>query len=90
MVVYMSLEVQVDSDFTVACCEALLGRIAARLRRDAAPDGLLCFDEFRKLTGSIGRIPRGMRTVPVGQIGGSVGRCSGFGRDFLPAKESGK
>jgi hypothetical protein len=27
-----------------------------------------------------------MRTVPVGQIGGSVGRCSEFDGDFLPAK----
>ena len=88
MVGYMSLEEQVDRDFTVARRKALLGRIAARLRRDAAPEGLLCFDEFRKLTGSIGRFHRGMRTVPVGQIGGSVGRCSEFGRDFLPAKAS--
>jgi hypothetical protein len=29
-----------------------------------------------------------MRTVPVAQIGGSVGRCSEFDRDFMPAKES--
>ena len=29
-----------------------------------------------------------MRTVPVRQIGGSVGRCSEFDRDFMPAKES--
>jgi hypothetical protein len=29
-----------------------------------------------------------MRTVPVGQIGGSVGRCSEFDGDFLPAKPS--
>jgi hypothetical protein len=29
-----------------------------------------------------------MRTVPVGQIGGSTGRCSEFDRDFMPAKAS--
>ena len=29
-----------------------------------------------------------MRTVSVGQIGGSVGRCSNFDRDFLPAEAS--
>jgi hypothetical protein len=34
------------------------------------------------------RIYRGMRTVPVGQIRGSVGRCSEFDGDFLPAKAS--
>ena len=27
-----------------------------------------------------------MRTVPVGRIGGSVGRCSEFDRGFMPAK----
>ena len=29
-----------------------------------------------------------MRTVPLRQIGGSVGRCSEFDRDFMPAKAS--
>ena len=29
-----------------------------------------------------------MRTVPVAQIGGSVGRCSEFDRDFMPARAS--
>ena len=29
-----------------------------------------------------------MRTVPVAQIGGSVGRCSEFDRDFLPVRAS--
>jgi hypothetical protein len=88
MVGYMSLEEQVDRDFTVARRKALLGRIAARLRRDTASDRLLCFDEIRKIPGAIGRIYRGMRTVPVAQIGGSVGRCSEFDRDFMPAKGS--
>jgi len=29
-----------------------------------------------------------MRTVPVGRIGGSVGRCSEFDRGFMPARAS--
>ena len=29
-----------------------------------------------------------MRTVPVAQIGGSVGRCSEFDKDFMPTKAS--
>ena len=29
-----------------------------------------------------------MRTVPVKLIGGSVGRCSEFDRDFMPARAS--
>jgi hypothetical protein len=89
MVGYMSLEEQVDKDFTLARRKALVGRIGARLRRrDAASDGLLCFDDVRKIPGAVGRIHRGLRTVPVGQIGGSVGRCSEFDRDFMPARES--
>ena len=36
----------------------------------------------------MGSIDRGMRTVLVRQIGGSVGRCSGFDRDFMPTKAS--
>ncbi len=90
MVGYMSLEEQVDKDFAVARRKALVGRIGTRLRReDATSDGLLlCFDDLRKVPEAIGRIHRGMRTVPVGQIGGSVGRCSEFDRGFMPARAS--
>jgi len=45
-------------------------------------------NQARKIPGAVGRIYRGMRTVPVGRIGGSVGRCSEFDRDFMPAKAS--
>ena len=82
------LEEQVDKDFGVARRKALLGQISARLRRDAAPSRLLCFDNLGKIPGASARVYRGMRTVPVGQIGGSVGRCSEFDRDFMPAKAS--
>ncbi len=88
MVGYMSVEEQVDKDFSLARRKALLGRIGARLRRDTASGGLLCFDDLRKIPGAMGRIHRGMRTVPVGQIAGSVGRCSEFDRDFMPARAS--
>ena len=89
MVGYMSLEEQVDKDFTLARRKALLGRLGARLRRrDSTWDGLLCFDDLRKIPGARGRIYRGMRTVPLGQIGSSVGRCSEFDRDFMLTKAS--
>ena len=88
MVGYMSAEEQVDADFSRARRRAPLGRIRARLRRDTAPDGLLCFDDVRKVPGAVGRVYRGTRTVPVGQIGGSVGRCSDFDRNFMPARTS--
>jgi hypothetical protein len=77
------LEEQVDRDFRVARRRALPRRIGARLRRDAASDKLLCFDEVTKIHGAVGRVYRGMKTVPVGQIGGSVGRCSGGERSYL-------
>jgi hypothetical protein len=88
MVGYMSLEEQVDKDFSRARRRALLRRIGARLQRDSASGGLLCLDDVRKIPAAIGTIYRGIRTVPVGQIGGSVGRCSEFDRDFMPAKAS--
>jgi hypothetical protein len=89
MVGYMSLEEQVDKDFSLARRKVLLGRIRSRLRRDAASDGLLCFDDLRKIPeAAVGRINRGVRTVPVEQIRGSVGRCSEFDRGFMPARAS--
>jgi hypothetical protein len=88
MVGHMNLEVQVDADFSRARRKALLRRVRARLQRDNASEGLFCFDDLRKIPGAMGRIHRGMRTVPVRQIGGSVGRCSEFDRDFMPAKAS--
>jgi hypothetical protein len=88
MVSYMSLEEQEDKDFSRAHRRALLQHVGARLQRDSASGGLLCFDDVRKIPGTIGRIYRGMRTVPVAQIGGSVGRCTEFDRDFMPAKHS--
>lgn len=89
MVGYMSLEAQVDADFSRARRRALLRRMWSRMRSDNATDGLLvCFDDLRKIPGAYAQINRGMRTVPVDQIGGSVGRCSEFDRDFMPATGS--
>jgi len=87
MVGYMSLEEQVDKDFSLARRKALLGRVGAWLRRDNPSEWLLlCFDDLGKIPGAAGRILRGMRTVPLSQIGGSVGHCSEFDGDFMPAK----
>jgi hypothetical protein len=89
MVGYMSLEEQVDADFSRARRRALLKRMRARLRRDNAPEGLLlCFDALGKVPGASAQVYRGMRTVLVSQIGGSVGRCPEFDSDFMPAKAS--
>ena len=84
----MTLEEQVDAYFSRARRKALLRRTRTHLQRDSASNRLLCFDELRKIPGASARVYRGMRTVPVGQIGGSVGRCSEFDRDFMPARAS--
>jgi hypothetical protein len=89
MVGYMSLEEQVDADFSRARRRALLRQVRTRLRRDNASEWLLlCFDDLRKIPGASARVYRGMRTVLVSQIGGSVGRCSEFDGGFMPAKAS--
>jgi hypothetical protein len=88
MVGYMSLEEQVDADFTRARRRALLRQVRTRLRRDNTSNLLLCFDDLRMIPGASARVYRGMRTVLVSQIGGSVGRCSEFDGDFMPAKAS--
>jgi hypothetical protein len=88
MVGHTTLEEQVDADFTRARRRALLRRMRTRLRRAAASNRLLCFDEIRKILGAVGRVHRGTRTVAVAQIVGSVGRCSEFDRDFMPARAS--
>ena len=88
MVGYMSLEEQVDADFSRARRRALLRRVRTWPQRGNASNQLLCFDELRKFPGAMGGIHRGLRTVPVAQIGGSVGRCSEFDRDFMPTRTS--
>ena len=88
MVGYMSLEEQVDVDFTRARRRAFLRRLMARLRNGPASDGLPCFEDFRKKLGVVGGIRVGRRVVRVERIVGSVGRSSEFDRIFLPAKAS--
>ena len=58
------------------------------MQRGNASIQLLCFDDLRRIPGALGRIHRGIRTVRVDQIGGSVGRSSEFDRDFMPARAS--
>jgi hypothetical protein len=88
MVGHMSVLEQVDADFSGARRRALLRRMAARLRRDTASGGLPCFDDVKRASGAVGWIQRGTRTVPVGQISDSVGRCSEFDKAFMPLKMS--
>jgi hypothetical protein len=89
MVGYMSLEEQVDADFSRARRRALLRQVRTGLRRDNTSEWqLLCFDDLGRIPWASARVYRGTRTVPLSQIGGSVGRCSEFDGDFMPAKAS--
>src|SRR5215212_9248569 len=83
----MSLEEQVDADFSRARRRAFLHRLSARLGGDSAPDPLLCFEEVRRKHGATGGIRLGRRTVRSADIVGSVGRCSEFDGAFLPGGE---
>jgi hypothetical protein len=88
MVGYMSLEEQVDADFTHARRRAFFRRLMARLRNGPASDGLPCFEDLRRKLGMVDVIRVGRREVCVERIAGSVGRCSEFDRVFLPTKAS--
>ena len=88
MVRYMSIEEQVDKDFSVALRRAFLRRMKARVRRTSNSDQLPCFDEVRAALGANARIHLGRRVVEVAKIAGSVGRCAEFDRGFLPARAS--
>lgn len=87
MVGYMSLEEQVDADFTQARRRVFLRHISARLRKGPIPNRLPCFEEARRRLGAVGGVRRGRRTVRLIDIVGSVGRCSEFDGVFLPLRE---
>jgi hypothetical protein len=86
MVDYMSLEEQVDADFTRAHRKAFLRRLVGKLRRGSAYGARLpCFDEVRRKLGAAGGLRLGRKVVRAANIVGSVGRCSEFDGAFLPA-----
>src|SRR5215216_3747489 len=87
MISYMSLEEQVDADFSRARRRAFLHRLSARLRGDLTSERLPCFEEIRRKLGAAGGLRLGRRSVRLSDIAGSVGRCSEFDGAFLPGGE---
>ncbi len=83
---YMSIEEQVDADFTRARQRAFLLRIQARLRGDPSSTSTLSFEEIRRALEVSNKVRIGQRAVPVERIVGSVGRYGEFDRAFLPTK----
>src|SRR3712207_3956323 len=88
MIRYMSIEEQVDKDFERVRRRALLRRVRAWLRKDVCSEFLPSFEEARRMLGGFVQVPRGIRTVPVAKIVGSVGRTRDFDEAFLPTRAS--
>jgi hypothetical protein len=62
--------------------------MGAWLRKDVCSDFLPSFEEARRVLGGFIQVPRGIRTVPVAKIVGSVGRARDFDKAFLPTRAS--
>jgi hypothetical protein len=84
MIELMSLEEQVERDFSAARWRAFRGRLAGWLRHDAHRDTLLDFEAFRR--GAMNRVVRGRMNVEVARIVGSVGRHRDYDGAFMPVR----
>jgi hypothetical protein len=85
---YVGVREQVDKDFHRALIKASLRRWIARLRRRTHDERLLSFEEAKRAWVCSSQAYRGMRTVEVEKIAGSVGRYKDFDGSFLPRKKS--
>jgi hypothetical protein len=88
MIGYVSVDEQVDKDFYRALTRASLRRWKDRLLRKCARERLLSFDEAKDALVGWSQAYRGIRTVEVEKITGSVGRYRDFDESFLPLKAS--
>jgi hypothetical protein len=80
----MNLEDQVDLDFTLARRRARLGRLKALLLRRSTRATLLSPEELRRTVPASGAMYRGIRTVEVSRIVGSLGKHNQFDQNFMP------
>ena len=74
------------NDFQRAHRQAALQQIVARLR--GKPIELLSYEQVAQQLRLTGRAARGLQTISLAAIVGTVGRCSDFTRSFLPRKGS--
>jgi hypothetical protein len=65
MIPYMSLNEQVDADFTRARRRACLQALVARVRREHTSNRLLSFDDVRRERVANNRLYRGTKVVVV-------------------------
>jgi hypothetical protein len=73
-----------DPDYSSARTKAFFNSVLARLA--GRPNRLLSFDQVKDKLTLRGSVYRGLRTVPVKSIVGSVDRYRDFDRAFLPAQ----
>jgi hypothetical protein len=88
MIPYMTLNEQVERDFTRARRRARLRAAVTSIRREHTSNRLLSFDDVRRELVANNRLHRGTRVVEIDEIVGSVGRWRDFDRSFLPARAS--
>src|SRR5215203_2237523 len=75
---YFGVREQVDKDFHGALLKASLRRWKARLRGNNRHERLLSFEEVKRAWVRWSQSYRGMRTVEIERIVGSVGRWRDF------------
>ena len=88
MIGYVGVDEQVDRDYHRALRKASLHRLRDRVLRRSAHGYALSFEEAKSALRLWSQVYRGMRTVEVEKIVGSVGRCRDFDESFLPVKVS--
>jgi hypothetical protein len=87
MIGCVSVQVQGDKDFKRALLKASVRRWKTRLRWDSDHERLLSFDEAKGALSHWSQVYRGMRTVELEKVIGSVGRYKDFDGSFLPNKK---
>jgi hypothetical protein len=88
MIGYVGVEEQVDRDFHRALRRASIHRLRDWVLRRSAHSHVASFDEARGKLTRWSQVYRGIRTVEVDKISGSVGRCKDFDPAFMPVKVS--
>ena len=85
---YVTMEEQVDFDFTRVHRKAFLRRMQARIFGDPASTRMRSFEGLSNELGAFNRVHLGKRVVAVEKIVGSVGRFGDFDQTFLPTRGS--
>lgn len=88
MIGYVGVDEQVDRDFHRALRKAWIHRLRDRVLRRSSHGHAFSFEAAKSTLTRWSQVYRGMRTVEVEKIVGSVGRCRDFDDSFMPVKVS--